>query len=287
MSARFAVSTFLFHQFQLDREHLVEIAAHGFDAIELFALGSHFDVTDAAAVARLAEWLDDTRLTLSGVHAPTADAYTDGQWRGTLSIASSDATARARAVEATKAAVDLAAALPYPSLPLHLGVPGHLPMANDDEAGAVRASLDELIPYAAARGVQVALEVQTNRLSTPDALVALIEDAADWPPVGICLDTGHARLLGDPVDAIESASGFITCTHLNDTRGKRDDHLVPYDGSIDWARTLLAFQKVGYAGPWTFELAPAASPVAVLARAAAARRRFDLALGYSDEQMTP
>ena len=287
MSARFAVSTFLFHQFQLDREHLVEIAAHGFDAIELFALGSHFDVTDAAAVARLAEWLDDTRLTLSGVHAPTADAYTDGQWRGTLSIASSDATARARAVEATKAAVDLAAALPYPSLPLHLGVPGHLPMANDDEAGAVRASLDELIPYAAARGVQVALEVQTNRLSTPDALVALIEDAADWPPVGICLDTGHARLLGDPVDAIESASGFITCTHINDTRGSRDDHLVPYDGSIDWARTLLAFQKVGYAGPWTFELAPAASPVAVLARAAAARRRFDLALGYSDEQMTP
>ena len=200
MSARFAVSTFLFHQFPLDREHLVEIAAHGFDAIELFALGSHFDVADAAAVARLAEWLDDTRLTLSGVHAPTAEAYTDGQWRGTLSIAAKDAAARARAVEATKAAVDLAAALPYPSLPLHLGVPGHLPMANDDEAGAVRASLDELIPYAAARGVQVALEVQTNRLSTPDALVALIEDAADWPPVGICLDTGHARLLGDPVE---------------------------------------------------------------------------------------
>ncbi len=287
MSARFAVSTFLFHQSRLDREHLVEIAAHGFDAIELFALGSHFDVTDADAVARLREWLDDTRLALSGVHAPTAEAYTDGQWHGTLSIAAKDAAARARAVEATRAAIDLAAALPYRSLPLHLGVPGHLPMAKDDDAGAVRAALDELVPYAAARGVQVALEVQTNRLSTPDALVALIDDATDWPATGICLDTGHARLLGDPVDAIESASGFITCTHINDTRGSRDDHLVPYDGSIDWARTLLAFQKVGYAGPWTFELAPAASPVAVLARAAAARQRFDLALGYSDEQMTP
>ena len=31
---------------------------------------------------------------------------------------------------------------------------------------------------------------------------------------------------------------------------------MPYDGSIDWARALLAFQKVGYTGPWTFELAP-------------------------------
>lgn len=285
MSARFAVSTFLFFQSRLDREHLVEIAAHGFDAIELFALGSHFDVTDAAAVARLREWLDDTRLTLSGVHAPTAEAYTDGQWHGTLSIAAKDAAARARAVEATRAAIDLAASLPYPSLPLHLGVPGHLPMAKDDDAGAVRASLDDLVPYAASKGVQVALEVQTNRLSTPDALVALVDDAGDWPPVGICLDTGHARLLGDPVDAIETASGLITCTHINDTRGSRDDHLVPYDGSIDWARTLLAFQKVGYAGPWTFELAPAASPVAVLARAAAARQRFEQALGLSDELM--
>lgn len=287
MSVRFAVSTFLFHQSRLDRDHLVEIAAHGFDAIELFALGSHFDVTDAGAVAQLAEWLDDTRLTLSSVHAPTADGWRDGQWHGTLSIAAKDATARAHAVAATRHAIDLAAAVPFPHLPLHLGVPGHIPLAAHDDAGAVRASLDLLVPYAADRGVEVALEVQTNRLSTPDALVALIEDAGDWPSVGICLDTGHARLLGDPVDAIEATSGHITCTHVNDTRGSRDDHLVPYDGSIDWARTLLAFQKVGYNGPWTFELAPATSPVAVLARAAEARQRFEQALGFSDELMNP
>jgi sugar phosphate isomerase/epimerase len=73
---------------------------------------------------------------------------------------------------------------------------------------------------------------------------------------------------------------------VNDNRGSRDDHLVPYDGSIDWARTLLAFLKVGYAGPWTFELAPAASPVAVLARAAQARQRFEQALGINDELMS-
>jgi sugar phosphate isomerase/epimerase len=284
-AARFSVSTYLFHQARLDREHLVEVAAHGFDAIELFALKSHFDYTNPAAVQQLGEWLDDTRLTLSAVHAPTALAY-DGRWHGTLSLAARDAAARSAAVEETRAALDVARTLRVDTLVVHLGLPEHVAGPDDNDAAAARGSLDVLMPYAGERGVQLALEVQTNRLSTPDALVGLIEDAADWPVAGICLDTGHARLLGDPVDAIESASGHIIATHVNDNRGSRDDHLVPYDGSIDWARTLLAFLKVGYAGPWTFELAPAASPVAVLARAVQARQRFEQALGINDELMS-
>lgn len=284
-AARFSVSTYLFHQGRLDREHLVEVAAHGFDAIELFALKSHFDYADPAAVQQLGEWLDDTRLTLSAVHAPTALAY-DGRWHGTLSLAARDGAARSAAVEETRAALDMARTLRVDTLVVHLGLPEHVATADDNDAAAARSSLDLLMPYAGDRGVQVALEVQTNRLSTPDALVGLIEDAADWPVTGICMDTGHARLLGDPADAIESASGHIIATHVNDNRGSRDDHLVPYDGSIDWARTLLAFLKVGYAGPWTFELAPAASPVAVLARAAQARQRFEQALGINDELMS-
>ncbi|MBP7775997.1 MAG: sugar phosphate isomerase/epimerase [Acidobacteria bacterium] len=286
MSAtRFSISTYLFHQTRLDREHLVEIAAHGFDAIELFALRSHFDYTDPAAVEQLGEWLDDTRLSLAAVHAPTAEAF-DGRWRGSLSLAATGTAARLAAVDHTWAAIDIAKTLRYDTLVVHLGLPEHAAAPGDNDAVAARASLDVLMPYAGECGVQIALEVQTNRLSTPDALVALIEEAADWPVAGICVDTGHARLLGDPVDAIESASGHIIATHVNDNRGLRDDHLVPYDGAIDWPRALLAFLKVGYAGPWTFEVAPAMPPVATLARAAAARQRFEQALGINDEPMS-
>lgn len=284
----FAVSTFLFHQSRLDREHLVEIAAHGFAGVELFALRSHFDYADPVAVTALAEWLDDTRLQLTAVHAPTAEGVHDGVWAGNLSVASTDAASRARAVAEVQRTLDLATVLPFRTLVLHVGMPTHIATADDNDAGAARRSLDLIVPYAAERGVQVALEVQTNALSTPDALVALIDDGADWPPTGICLDVGHARLLGDPVDAIETASGLIVASHVHDTKGSRDDHLVPYDGSIEWARALLAFQKVGYSGPWTFELAPAASPVAAtLARAALARQRFEQCLGINDESMSP
>ncbi len=284
--ASFAVSTFLFHQSRLDREHLVHIAAHGFGGVELFALRSHFDYGDPQAVAQLAEWLDDTRLQLTAVHAPTADRVEGGVWSGNISIASTDAAVRAHSVAEMQHTLDMAARLPFRTLVLHIGMPAHIAAASDNDAGAARRSLDVLVPYAGDRGVQVALEVQTNGLSTPDALVALIEDAADWPLAGICLDVGHARLLGDPVDAIEVASGHIVASHVHDTHGSRDDHLVPYDGSIDWTRALLAFQKVGYAGPWTFELAAAAAPVASLARAVQARRRFEQCLGINDELMS-
>jgi sugar phosphate isomerase/epimerase len=175
--------------------------------------------------------------------------------------------------------------LPFRQLVVHLGVPDNQATADDNDTTAVRRSLEQLVPVAEARGVELALEVLTNRLSTPDALVELLEEVLETPACGICLDVGHARLLGDPVDAIETASGHIVAAHVHDTRGARAEHLVPYDGSIDWTRTLLAFQKVGYTGPWTFELAPGPA-AALLAKAAQARQRFEQRLGINDELMS-
>jgi hypothetical protein len=53
--ARFGISSHLFHEARLDREHLVHIAAHGFEAVEVCATRSHFDYRDPAAVAALGE----------------------------------------------------------------------------------------------------------------------------------------------------------------------------------------------------------------------------------------
>lgn len=272
----FAISTSLFQPHRLDRDHLVDVAAHGFDGVELFAQRAHFDYSDPRAVAELSEWLDDTRLGLAAVHAPVEE-----------SIASTIASTREQAVAETLVLVDLAAVLPFPHLVLHVGAPDLSALPTDNDANAARRSLEAILERAEAAGVKVALEVMANRLSTPEALVALIDEVLDTDAAGICLDVGHARLLGDPVDAIETASGHVVMAHVHDTRGARDEHLVPYDGSIDWARTLLAFQKVGYAGPWTFELSPGASTAGTLARAASARQRFERRLGLDNQLMKP
>jgi sugar phosphate isomerase/epimerase len=70
-------------------------------------------------------------------------------------------------------------------------------------------------------------------------------------------------------------SGHLVTTHLHDNRRTSDDHLVPFDGAIDWAEAAMTLQKVGYEGMWLFELAATDTPRRVLERAQSARRRLE------------
>src|SRR5204863_6413779 len=86
----FGISTHLYVADRLDRDHLVEIAAHGFEAIEVFGVRDHFDYRDRRAAIALAELLDDTRLRLHSMHAPIAGSYVRGKWEHGLSLAVGD-----------------------------------------------------------------------------------------------------------------------------------------------------------------------------------------------------
>ena len=80
---------------------------------------------------------------------------------------------------------------------------------------------------------------------------------------------------GDVVDAVETVSGHLTTTHVHDNRGRTDDHLVPFEGTIDWPSALTAAQKVGYEGPLLLEIAAHGSPVETLKKARRARERME------------
>src|SRR5439155_22677563 len=95
---QFGVSTHLYHGQRLSRDHLLEIAAHGFEAVEVFATRTHFDYHSPAAIGDLQQWLAEAGLELHGIHAPTAESFIGGRWGPALSLASFDAAARARAV---------------------------------------------------------------------------------------------------------------------------------------------------------------------------------------------
>ena len=281
----FGISTHLYIADRLDRDMLVEIAAHGFDAVEVFAVKSHFDYRDRRAAIALAEWLDDTRLTLHSMHAPIARDYVHGTWKDNLSLAAHDDTRRKAAVEETLATLEVAAALPYSTLVLHAGVPEPYGGAADNHLASLVKSLEELSPAAERHGVRLAVEVIPNSLSTAPALVQLVESDIDAATLGICMDVGHARLMGDVVDAIETCSGHLITTHLHDNRGRNDDHLVPGKGVIDWDGAVLAFQKIGYDGVWMFELAATAERKATLEQAVKARERFEALLHIGDEML--
>lgn len=283
---RFGISTHLYHHERLERDHLVEIAAHHFDCVEVFATRTHFDYHDGAAVRSLAEWLDDARLTLQSLHAPITASFTNGEWGESFSNALIDDGRRRKALAEAEAALAVAQTIPYRYLVVHLGQPDMQTSRSDGDNSrdAARRSIEALHAAAERAGVQLALEVIPNALSTPESLVELIEQDLDGLNAAICMDVGHAHILGDVVDAIESCSGHIVTTHLHDNRRASDDHLAPGEGSIDWPATLMALQKVGYEGAWMFEVANTSTPKAVLEKTGKARRQFESLLDISFDE---
>jgi sugar phosphate isomerase/epimerase len=275
----FAISTHLYHDERLCRDHLVEIAAHGFEAIELFANRPHTAYEDPATMDQIVESLSDTALRLHSIHAPIAEELRGGRWKGAYSIASAEASAREQAVTEARAALSIARRVPVNFLVVHVGVPESQnadPSVN--RADAARRSIEELCQAAESLGVRLALEVMPNALSTPERLAAFIEDDLDASDVGICFDFGHAHLMGDVLDAVDAASEHLVTTHVHDNAGRSDDHLLPFEGSIPWDPTLMALQKIGFEGAFVFELAASANPRHALERAAQARHRFETLL---------
>ena len=272
----YGVSTLLYHGSRLSRTHLLEIAASGFDAVEIRATRTHFDYHSQAAVADLQEWLADAGLALASVHAPLSEHVIGGRDRAPLLLASADQDIRARALIETKRALHIARRIPFQVLVAHIGIPRAAPApASLSTRDAARRSIEDLQAVAAPLGVRVAVEVIQNELSRVSSLVHFLDDVLDTTDVGLCLDFGHAHLDGDLIEAIETVSEHVIAVDVHDNHGRNDDHLVPFDGTIDWPGALTAIQKVGYDGTLMLEANGRGPSTETLARAQRARQKMD------------
>ena len=272
----FGISTHLYQSQRLTREHLAEVKAAGFEAVELFATRRHLDYHNPAVVADLQQWLAAAGVELRSVHAPVAEAVVGGRLDGPLNLASADAGARAQALAEAERALQVARRIPFTVFVIHLGVPRTLAAGPIESArDAARRSVEALQQAAEPLGVRVAIEVIPNELSKPGSIVHFIEQVVDAANVGVCFDVGHAHLGGDVVDAIETVSEHLIAVHVHDNHRRSDEHLVPFKGSVDWAAALTALQKVGYDGTMILELGAQGSTRETLAAAADARRRLE------------
>jgi sugar phosphate isomerase/epimerase len=181
-----------------------------------------------------------------------------------------------RALKEAEAALHIARRVPFTAFVVHLGIPRtQQPSPTDNNREAARRSVEALQALAEPLGVRIAVEVIPNELSRAASLVHFIEQVVDAPNIGICLDFGHAHMDGTLADAVETVSEHVMTTHVHDNRGRLDEHLVPFEGTIDWPGALTGLQKVGYDGTMMFELAAHGSPKDTLQKARAARTRME------------
>jgi sugar phosphate isomerase/epimerase len=177
-------------------------------------------------------------------------------------------------------ALHIARRIPYQTLVVHIGAPRTADAAARSSRDGARRSVEALHQAAQPLGVRVAIEVQQNDLSDAETLVHFVGDVLDAADVGICLDLGHAHMAGDVLDTIEVVAEHLALAELHDNRRRGDDHLVPFEGTIDWPSAMTTLQKVGYDGTLLFELNSHGDTADTLRRARNARQQIERLLAF-------
>ena len=87
-----------------------------------------------------------------------------------------------------------------------------------------------------------------------EQLIELVDSYAD-PMVGICWDTGHANQMQLVQGrALRAVGSRLKTLHINDNHyGNRDEHLLPYMGTVVWPEVMEALVEIGYSGTLNYE----------------------------------
>jgi sugar phosphate isomerase/epimerase len=258
------LSTYLFVSKRLTAELLTQIADAGFQGVEIFASRSHFDYSTRADVRSMAMALADRRLQLASLHAPTSRDLSVNREGGTpLSITEVERVRRVEAMDELKRVLDVAEDLPFSRLILHMG--GSREAANPRKRDAAFSSLEHLTLHAKHLGVTVCIENTPSEMGEPGYLRAFVDETRLWR-LRFNFDIGHAHLAEGPVadrvaKSFEPLRNLVASAHIHDNHGEKDEHLAPYDGTIDWRAALKQFDSTPTKDlPLTLELKEKTGP---------------------------
>jgi len=275
------LSTYLFVSKKLTPELLAQIAGAGFQAIEIFATRSHFDYATKSEILTMARGLSDNHLQLVSLHAPTSrDLSTTREGGIPLSITEVERVRRIEAMDELKRVLDVAEDLPFSRLILHMG--GSRETADPRKRDAAFSSLEHLTLHARHLGVTVCVENTTSEMGDPSYLRSFIAETR-LTALSVNFDLGHAHLSDGPEaerieKSLEPVKDFLASAHIHDNHGDKDEHLPPYEGSINWPAALKLLRSAPTTNlPLTLELKEKTGPEApsLLDQLAAAAKSLD------------
>ena len=147
---------------------------------------------------------------------------------------------------------------------IHSGNPRFPGVTLEENRELIRESLEELLPVAERYGVTICIENIWFPTNTPEELIAFCEYFKS-PYLGMCYDAGHANLMCRPNDdpshpanvafdllkmptawddkVLEKMLPYLVTCHLHDNDGMSDKHWTPFNGNIDWEKTMKLLAK--------------------------------------------
>jgi sugar phosphate isomerase/epimerase len=232
------LSTYRYVNQPLGPALLAEISQAGIQSVEIFCAPQHFSYREPQAVRELADALGEYHLELHSLHSPTERDLSPGRESGVpISISDTERIRRLDAVDEVKRTLEVAERIPFRFLVQHIGHGRQ--SADPRKLDAAFSSLEHLCIFAKARGVAIALENTLGELGAPSSLQHFISDT-HLHDLRLCFDTGHAHIEEGVEVSFDTMRERVATTHIHDNHGEKDEHLLPYEGNIDWGAGLGA-----------------------------------------------
>jgi fructoselysine 3-epimerase len=255
---KLAFSTNAYTRFPL-ADALRGIRKAGFAGVEILADEPHAypPKIDAALTDSVRRALDETGLAVSNVNCNCSFGY----WKDAPpepyfepSLISPDPQHRADRTAMILKTLDFARAIGARNISITSGrcIGG---MPPDKAARQFAESIKPVLDHAERAGVDVGIECE------PGLFLEYVAELREWidrlghPRFGANLDIGHSVVIGERIDeAVETLAGRIWNLHVEDLPGRKHYHMIPGEGTLDWATLKRSLEKVKYDRFVTVEL---------------------------------
>lgn len=117
---------------------------------------------------------------------------------------------------------------------------------------AAKKSLKELAEFAAQYDAVIAVEDLPRSCLGRNA-EEIAELVSAHPRLKVCLDTNH-MLTDTNLNLIKTVGDKIVTLHVSDYDFIDERHWLPGEGKIDWRELYNTILKIGYNGPWLYEI---------------------------------
>ncbi len=237
---------------------ITDIAAAGYEGIEILADAPHwYPKRPGREVSAIVRALEKAQLQVSNVNANC----TFGYWKSPPpepffepSLVSPRAALRRDRISLILHTLDFAHQVGARNISITSGKA--LPEMPPEKAlTCLVESLKPIMARAEHLGIDVGIECEPLLLiEWAHELRALIDEVGSGR-LGANLDLGHSIVLGEkPSQVLQMLRGRIWNCHLEDLPGRKHYHMIPGEGTVDFAAIVRAMQRTGYDRFATVEL---------------------------------
>jgi len=214
------------------------LSEYGIKKIELRANLKHFEYNNYKKIDLLSKELNKSDIMVYSMHMPF----------GNVDISRQEKQIRNNSILRIKEAGLALQRLGGKVLVVH----GGAKIENDKREKRVKISiqsLKELSDFCAEKNLNLAIEnTLPGRIGDTIEEILYIVKKVNSSNVGVCLDTGHINVHGEPVDALRKLREQLIHIHIADNLGENDDHFLPWEGNINWEKFINVLSKINYKG---------------------------------------